>query len=125
MVKYQEVRNEKKNTIDQIKIVSCQCYSEKWKNIKEKGDENWTFDEIENGKESFRKMFVHNMKLFHCCNDCLENKIKENPFLVNEETLAGFCVVKRFLAAISSVDEICNGCLSYFINKFEDKFFVF
>ena len=107
----------------EFKIVTCICYFSEWDKIKKDGVETWKFDEIEknNGKK-LRKVFIRNMLLFHCCHNCLEKIIIENPFIIEPESLAGHCIMKRFLNAIASIDDICNGCLHFFISKFEDKF---
>lgn len=107
----------------EFKIITCSCYVSDWKKIRETEDENWKFDEIEKEKKkSFRKVFANKMILLHSCCNCFEKIIMENPFIIEANDLAGHCIMKRFLCAIGSVDDICNGCLSFFISKFENKF---
>ena len=109
----------------QFKIVTCSCYVSGWKKIKETEDESWKFDEIEKEKKkSCRKLFVNKMILLHSCCNCFEKIIMENPFIIEANDLAGHCIMKRFLCANSSVDNICNGCLSFFISNFENKFII-
>ena len=38
-------------------IQTCSCYYLIWKGIRDKNDETWNFDDIESGKQSFRKLF--------------------------------------------------------------------
>ena len=107
----------------EFKIVTCSCYFSNWKKIKETEDESWKFDEIEKEKNKcLRKVFIKHMILFHCCCNCLEKIIIENPFVIENDSPAGHCIMKRFLNAIGSIDDICNSCLCYFVLNFESKF---
>ena len=105
-----------------FKIVPCSCYFFDWKKIKETEDESWKFDDVEKGRNCFRKLFFSKRTLFHCCHGCFEKAVMLNPFVLNDDDEVGFCIVKRFLNAIGSVDEICNSCLIFFANKYENKF---
>ena len=105
-----------------FKIVTCSCYFFDWKKIKETEDESWKFDDIEKGRKCFRKVFFSKSTLVHCCHDCFEKAVMLNPFVLNDDAESGFCILKRFLNAIGSIDEICNACLFFFVNKYENEF---
>lgn len=99
----------------QFKIITCECYYSKWKEIKDIDDESWKFDEIEEGKKSFRKLFHKKMAIAHFCESCFEKAIMMNPFILDEERApAGYCIIRKYLNAINSCDEICNACIFFF-----------
>ena len=103
-------------------ITTCSCYYSKWKEIKDTDDESWKFDEIENGKKSFRKLFHKKMTIVHCCYSCFEKAIMMNPFILDENAPVGYCIMKRFLNGVHSCDEICNSCVLFFTNTFKHEF---
>ena len=106
-----------------IEIVTCSCFADKWKMIKENENDNWKFDEIENSHscKTFRKNFFFEEKLFHCCYDCFTKQILLNPFQLNEKK-SGICIMKKFIGEYTSLDEICLPCLLYFINNYSNCF---
>ena len=50
-----------------------------------------------------------------------------NPFIVDEERApAGSCIIRKYLNAINSCDEICNACIFFiFVNEFNKNEFNF
>ena len=107
---------------NQFTIVTCSCYYSNWKEIKETNDESWKFDEIEKGKKFFRKLFHKKMTIVNCCYSCFDKAIIMNPFILSAGAPSGYCIMKRFLNASSSCDEICNSCVMFFVNEFKDEF---
>ena len=107
---------------NQFNIVTCSCYYSNWKKIKDTNDESWKFDEIENGKKSFRKLFYKQMTIVHCCCSCFDKSIIMNPFILDENAPAGYCIMKKFLNSGSSCDEICNACIYFFVDNFKEEF---
>lgn len=104
----------------EIKIVCCSCYFNNWKEIKKNENDDWKFDEFEIGK-SFRKFFFIQKELFHCCYNCFTEYILSNPFTLNEKK-SGMCIIKKFIGEYETLDEICESCLLYFIEKYEHVF---
>ena len=104
-----------------FKIITCSCYFFDWKKIKEEEDESWKSDDIEKGKKCFRKVFMSKWIQFHCCHACFEKAVILNPFVLDEDAQSGFCIVKKFLNALS-IDEICNACLLFFMSNYENEF---
>lgn len=105
----------------QFKIITCECYYSKWKEIKDTNDESWKFDEIEEGKKSFRKLFHKKMAIAHFCESCFEKAIKMNPFILDDNAMSGHCIIMRFLNA-TTCDKICNSCVWFFVNEFKHEF---
>ena len=104
-------------------FITCSCYYYDWKKIKDNEDESWKFDEIENGKKSFRKLYYSKKIIVHCCHSCFEKSIMMNPFILDEErALAGYCIKRKFLNAINMCDEIFNACILFFVNEFKNEF---
>ena len=103
-------------------FITCSCYYSEWKRIKETEDESWKFDEIENGKKSFRKLYYRKKTIVHCCYSCFEKAIIMNPFTIKENANVGFCIVKKFLNAFNSCEEICNECIIFFVTEFKNEF---
>lgn len=112
--------SEKIKTSD-FKIVTCKCFIDAWKKIKRSGDENWNFNEINEGKNCFKKVFMPKRILLNSCYKCMEEIIVANPFLLDLDE-KGFCIVKRFLSSKCNLEEICNPCLLFFIESYEHKF---
>ena len=105
-----------------LKFITCSCCYSTWKRIKETEDESWKFEEIENGRKSFRKFYFHKKTIVHCCYSCFEKAIIMNPFIVDKDAKAGFCIVKKFLNAYNSCEEICNACIIFFVSEFKNEF---
>ena len=105
-------------------IITCNCYSYQWSQIKYAKDESWKFDEIEKGKESFRKFFYEKKSIFHCCEDCLEKSIKTNPFTVNSTKPVGYCLLLIARGKIQ-ISQVCDACIWFFVEKFNRELFDF
>ena len=103
-------------------IITCLCYFSDWKKIKETEDESWVFDDIEKGKKSFRKLYFSKKIMVNCCYSCFEKAVMLNPFVLDEDAKAGFCIVRKFLNAIESCNEICNACIFFFVNEYKNEF---
>ena len=104
-------------------FITCSCYYYDWKKIKDAENDDWKFDEIEKGKKSLRKLFYQKNVVLHCCCSCFEKAIMMNPFVIEDENAkAGYCIIRKFLKAINSLDEICPACIFFFINEFKDEF---
>lgn len=107
-------------TID-FEIVTCGCFSESWKKIKETGNELWKFDEIENGKKTFRKMFGNERVIFHCCYSCMEKIIFVNETIVTDNRYCIFAVKHDG----ANITKICSGCIWFFIQKNKNDFYFY
>ena len=94
-----------------FKIFTCECFCHQWKKIRETNDESWKFDEIENGKQTFRKLFADKKIIFHCCYSCMEKSI---------ENYDNICYRRG-----GKIGDICNGCIRFLILKNENDFFIF
>ena len=95
-------------------FITCLCYYSDWKRIKNTEDESWRFDEIEKGKKSLRKLFYQKNVVLHCCCSCFEKAIMMNPLVIEDENAkAGYCIIRKFLNAINSLDEICPACIFF------------
>ena len=104
-------------------FITCHCNYSDWKKILDTVDESWKFDEIEKGKKSLRKLFYQKNSIVHCCYSCFEKSIMINPFVIEDKNATvGFCIIRKFLNAIDSIEEICVACIWFFVNKFEDEF---
>ena len=101
-------------------IVTCDCYYSDWLEIKRNKDESWKFDEIENGKDSIRKLFHEKMTIFHCCKSCFDKSIMTNPFTVSQNTKVGYCIMLKVRGRY--FDDICNACIWFFIENYEKEF---
>ena len=55
--------------------------------------------------------------MVNCCYSCFEKAVMLNPFVLDEDAKAGFCIIRKFLNAIRSCDEICNSCIFFFVNE--------
>ena len=102
-------------------IITCNCYSYQWNKIKRNKDESWKFDDIENGKDSIRKLFHQKMSIFHCCKSCFEKSVMTNPFTVTSTTPVGYCLMFNVKGKVS-LDDICNSCIWFFIENFKKEF---
>ena len=103
-------------------IITCLCYFSDWKKIKETEDESSVFDDIEKGKKSFRKLYFSKKIMVHTCHSCFEKAVMFNTFVLDEDAKAGFCIVRKFLNAIGSCNEICKACIFFFVNEYKNEF---
>ena len=103
-----------------FKIVTCSCYYSNWKGIKDSNDESWKFDEIELGKQSFRKLFHREMTIFHFCYSCFEKSVMMNPFALSSNASAGHCLLAKYVNR-NTCSEICATCIWFFITQFKDE----
>lgn len=103
-----------------VTIVCFKCFYQNWKEIRELQNDNWKFDEIENGKKCFRKLFFFLNKLFHCCHECFQAKISISSFQLGDEW-KGYCIARKLLNEIT-VSQICEACILYFINVYSKNF---
>ena len=60
--------------------------------------------------------------MVYTCHSCFEKAIMLNPFVLDEDAKAGFCIVRKFLNAIGSCNEICNACIFFFVNEYKNEF---
>ena len=60
--------------------------------------------------------------MVNCCYSCFKKAVMLNPFVLDEDAKAGFCIVRKFLNAIQSCDEICNPCIFFFVNEYKNEF---
>ena len=104
-----------------FKLVTCDCHYYEWQKIRKTNDDSWKFDDIENGRESLRKMFHHKMIIFHCCISCLDKAIMMNSLNIGKDSDAGYCFLARKRSLIETKD-ICNACMNYFIENFRKEF---
>ena len=102
-----------------FKIVTCSCYYSNWKGIKDSNDESWKFDEIELGKQSFRKLFHREMTIFHYCYSCFEKSIMMNPIVLSDAP-AGHCLIAKYVNK-NTCSEICSTCIWFFITQFKEE----
>ena len=101
-----------------FKIVTCECFCYQWKKIKETNDDLWKFDEIEDGKQTFRKLFADKKIIFHCCYSCMQKSILDVP--VSDSTCS--YAIKNYGG---KVDNICNGRIQLLIQTNKHDFFIF
>ena len=104
-----------------FEIVTCDCFRYEWKKIKETNDESWKFDEIENGKQTFRKMFSDAKIIFHCCYSCMEKSIFENPAPISDTRYCSYDIKHDG----GKLANICNGCIFLLIKTNRHDFFYF
>ena len=104
-----------------FKIVTCDCFCYEWKKIKDSNDESWKFDEIENGKKTFRKMFGDKRTIFHCCYSCLEKSIMMNDVVVSDERCCSYSIKYDN----GKLEKICSLCLWDVININKRDFYIF
>lgn len=104
-----------------VTIVCCECFYQNWKEIRELQNDNCKFDEIENGKKCFRKLFFFLNKLFHCCHECFQAKISISSFQLGDEW-KGYCISRKLLNEITDVSQTCEACILYFINVYSKNF---
>lgn len=102
-------------------VVTCDCYYFNWRKIKRTADELWKFEEIENGKESIRKLFYQKMTIFHCCKSCFDKSLIMNPFTISENSCVGHCIMFK-TRGIRLENDICNACIWFFIENFKKEF---
>ena len=109
-------------------ITTCDCFANEWRKIKKDGNDHWTFDELENGKKSFRKFFYQKKNILHCCESCFEKALFFHPIslgvTVGPESAHGFCLLARLRNNIPT-GKICNGCIWFFIEKYPDEFKIY
>ena len=110
----------KDDILDFLTVICCPCYIAWWKEIKKVKDHSWKFTDIEKEK-SVRKFFYAKNQLFHCCNTCLNGNIFLNPFTLNARK-QGNCIMKRARGELSSLEEICDPCLLYFMREYQHLF---
>ena len=103
-------------------IQTCSCYYSIWKRIRDKDDETWKFDDIESGKQSFRKLFHQKMTIFHCCYSCFEKFIMMNSILIKSDASVGHCLLSKSVN-MANCSQICNACVWYFIELFKNELF--
>ena len=103
-----------------FEIATCSSYCSKWKEIKDTNDESWKFDEIESGKESFRKLFHQKMTIFHYCYSCFEKSVMMNPFVLSSDAPAGHCLMAKY-GNRNMCSDICPTCIWFFISQFKDE----
>ena len=103
-------------------IQTCSCYYSIWKRIREKDDETWKFDDIESGKQSFRRLFHWKMSIFHCCYSCFEKVIMMNLILVKSDPSVGNCLLAKSVNMVNC-SQICNSCVWLFIQLFKNELF--
>ena len=103
-------------------IQTCSCYYSIWKRIRDKDDETWKFDDIESGKQSFRKLFHQKMTIFHCCYSCFEKFIMMNSILIKSDASIGHCLLSKSVN-MANCSQICNACVWYFIELFKNELF--
>ena len=100
-------------------IQTCSCYYLIWKGIRDKNDETWNFDDIESGKQSFRKLFHQKMTIFHCCYSCFEKVIMMNLIVMKSDATVGHCLLSKSV----NCSQICNACVWFFIELFKNELF--
>ena len=103
-------------------IQTCSCYYSNWKRIRDDDDETWNFDEIESGKQSFRKLFRQKMTIFHCCYSCFEKVIMMNSILLKSDANVGSCLLGKSIDLVDCSD-ICFACVWLFIELFKNELF--
>ena len=103
-------------------IQTCSCYYSIWKRIRDKDDETWKFDDIESGKQSFRKLFHQKMTIFHCCYSCFEKFIMMNSILIKSDASVGHCLLSKSVN-MANCSQICNACVWLFIELFKNELF--
>ena len=104
-----------------FKIVTCECFCYPWKKIKETNDDSWKFDEIENGKHTFRKMFGDEKIIFHCCYSCMEKSILMNDAPFSDSRYCSYSIKHDG----GKLANICNGCIWLVIQRNKHDFFMF
>ena len=104
-----------------FEIVTCKCFCNEWRKIKETHDDSWKFDEIENGKRTFRKMFGDERIIFHCCYSCMEKSILSNVAPVSDSRYCSYAIKHDG----GKLADICNGCIFLLINRNKHDFFYF
>ena len=105
-----------------FKILTCECFSNCWKEITETKDESWTFQKIEKGKKTFRIMFGKQKVILSCCHDCFLGKIYDGVVYIHNGK--GFCTYSvRYNG--TEVKKICYGCVWHFISNNENLFYKF
>ena len=103
-------------------IQTCSCYYSIWKRIRDKDDETWKFDDIESGKQSFRKLFHQKMTIFHCCYSCFEKVIMMNSIVLKSDATVGHCLLFKSANA-TNCSQICNACVWLIVELFKNELF--
>ena len=111
-------------------IKCCKCYVDYWKSLREKTKEYSYFKcdySIEKVK-SFRKFFQEDKTLFHFCTDCFGCVMIAVPISLVEfeiRFLRRGGSIANALMGSQSIENICNGCVNFIIERFsEDKFII-
>ena len=104
-----------------FQIVTCECFCYPWKKIKETNDESWKFDEIENGKKTFRKMFGNEGTIFHCCYSCMEKSIMTNDVVVSDSRYCAYAIKHDD----GKLEKMWSGCIWLIIKQNKHDFYIF
>ena len=114
-----------------ISIKCCKCYVDYWKSnrqkIKECSGTVIKFDYSIEKVKSYRKFFHEDKTLFHFCIDCFACIMASAPFPLVEFEIRfrrrGGCVA-NILMGNESLDNICNGCINFVIERFSKDDFI-
>ena len=123
--------SEKKGIVlpfNDISVKTCKCYVDYWKSIREsKGSNMVQHDSSIEKVKTFRKYFSENKLLLYYCIECfqrvlvnvsLSDVISEMQF-----RLRGGCV-GYFLINERLCDEICDTCVMFIVERFNNDFVI-
>ena len=114
-----------------ISIKCCKCYVDYWKSnrqkIKECSGTVIKFDYSIEKVKSYRKFFHEDKTLFHFCIDCFACMMASASFPLVEFEIRfrrrGGCVA-NILMDNESLDNICNCCINFVIERFSKDDFI-
>ena len=114
-----------------ISVESCRCYVDYWrslrKQLKECSVSVIKFDYSIEKVKSYRKFFHEDKTLFHFCIDCFACIMASAPFPLVEFEIRfrrrGGCVA-NILMGNESLDNICNCCINFVIERFSKDDFI-
>ena len=111
-------------------IKCCKCYVDYWKSLRGKATEYsyFKFDYSIEKVKSFRKFVQDDKTLFHFCIDCFNCIMIDVPISLVEFEIrfrrGGGCIANALMGN-EPIENICNGCINFVIEKFsEDKFII-
>ena len=110
-------------------VKCCKCYVDYWKLLRENTKEYsyFKFDNSIKKVKSFRKYFYDDKTLFHFCIDCFSRVMSTAPILLVEFEICfcrgGDCIANALMGN-ESVENICNSCINFVIDRFSKDDFI-
>ena len=109
-----------------ISVKCCKCYVNYWKSIRElKGSNTVQHDSSIEKVKTFRKYFPEDKLLLYFCIECFQKVLVTIPLydIISEmqHRLRGGCV-GYFMINERLCDEICDSCIMFIVEKFNNDF---